>query len=69
MHNEEWERRETAEELAVVIRLAQEMAQRLASETHGVLHGEVVALGNLLRQARHKVEFIENQVEKHSMAA
>lgn len=69
MHNEEWERRETSEELAVVVRLAQEMTQRLASETHGVLHGEVMALGGLLRDARRKIEFIESQVNKPSMAA
>lgn len=69
MHNEEWERRETSEELAVVIRLAQEMTQRLASESHGGLHGEVMALANLLREARRKVEFIDSQVNKPSMAA
>ncbi len=55
---DDWARRETSEELAVVIRLAQEMAQRLAHETHGDLHLEVGQLGNLLRQARAKVELI-----------
>ncbi len=58
VNSEAWERRETSEELTVVIRLAQEMAQRLASETHGEMHDEVGQLGNLLRQARAKVEFI-----------
>lgn len=57
---EDWERRETSEELTIVIRLAQEMAQRLASETHGDLHSEVGQLGNLLRQARAKVEYINS---------
>ena len=57
-NNEEWERRETSEELSVVIRLAQEMAQRLASKTHGGLHNEVAMLGSLLHEARQKVEFI-----------
>lgn len=57
-NNEEWERRETSEELSVVIRLAQEMAQRLANKTHGGLHSEVATLGNLLHQARQKVELI-----------
>lgn len=55
---EEWERRETSEELTIVIRLAQEMAQRLATETHGEMYQEVGQLGNLLRQARAKVEYI-----------
>lgn len=55
---DEWERRETSEELTVVIRLAQEMAQRLANETHGDMYLEVGQLGNLLRQARAKVELI-----------
>ncbi len=55
---DEWERRETTEELTVVIRLAQEMAQRLAHETHGDMHEAVGQLGNLLRQARAKVEQI-----------
>lgn len=58
VNKEDWERRETSEELTVVIRLAQEMTQRLASETHGDMHLEVGQLGNLLRQARAKVEFI-----------
>ncbi len=57
-NNEEWERRETSEELSVVIRLAQEMAQRLATKTHGGLHSEVASLGSLLHEARQKVEFI-----------
>ena len=57
-NNEDWERRETSEELSVVIRLAQEMAQRLASKTHGGLHGEVASLGSLLHEARQKMEFI-----------
>ncbi len=55
---EEWERRETIEELSIVIRLAQEMAQRLASKTHGGLHGQVASLGNLLHEARIKMEAI-----------
>lgn len=61
-NREEWEQRETAEELTIVIRLAQEMAQRLASKTHGGLHGEVAVLGNLLHEARCKVEFIGAQL-------
>ncbi len=69
MHNEEWERRETSEELVGVGRLARVMAQRLAAETHGVLHGEVMALGSLLRDARRKIEFIESQLDKPSLAA
>ncbi|WP_338845930.1 hypothetical protein V8J88_19650 [Massilia sp. W12] len=56
--SEEWERRETSEELAVVIRLAQEMTQRLAAETHGEMFAEVGELGILLRKARDKVEYI-----------
>jgi hypothetical protein len=55
---EDRERRETFEELSIVIRLAQEMAQRLASKTHGALHGEVASLGTLLHQARVKVDLI-----------
>jgi hypothetical protein len=57
---EEWERRETVEELSIVIRLAQEMAQRLASKTHGSMHGEVAVLGDLLHQARVKIELINS---------
>lgn len=62
INREEWERRETSEELSVVIRLAQEMAQRLATKTHGGLHSEVASLGSLLHQARQKLEFIGTQL-------
>ncbi len=63
VNKEDWERRETSEELTVVIRLAQEMTQRLANETHGDMYLEVGQLGNLLRQARAKVEYIHAQAQ------
>lgn len=53
-----WERRETLEELRDVARLAEEMAQRLVIETHGESYIDATELRALLHQVRAKVELL-----------
>ena len=48
----EWERQETADELAELLRIAQAMTQRLARETHGETYDEIMVLAETLHQAR-----------------
>lgn len=52
------EQRETALELADVMRLAQEMGRRLANETHGELYDDVRLMLNLLHQTRAQADVI-----------
>ncbi len=57
----DWERRETLEELMDVTKLAEEMAQRLVSETQGESYNDAVELRILLHQARVKVELMKDE--------
>ena len=59
----EWERRETLEELMDVTRLAERVAQRLLSETHGKSYDDSVEICVLLRKARNKAEFLQQEGE------
>ncbi len=52
------EQRETAQELAEITRLAQEMGRRLANETHGKLYDEVRLMLSLLHQTRAQADLI-----------
>jgi hypothetical protein len=52
------EQRETARELADVLRLAHEMGQRLTRETHGELYDDVRQLNEHLRDVRHELDDI-----------
>lgn len=56
------EQRETARELAEVMRLAQEMGRRLANETHGELYDDVRFLNELLHQTRIKAQVIHERL-------
>lgn len=56
------EQRETAMELADLMRLAQEMGRRLANETHGDMYDEVHKLVTLLHQARIQADLIETKL-------
>lgn len=53
------EQRETARELAELLRLGQEMGRRLANETHGELYDEVRLLLSLLHQVRAQADVID----------
>lgn len=46
------EQRETAQELAEILRVAQAMGRRLAHETHGDLYEDVRVFNELLHQVR-----------------
>lgn len=52
------EQRETARELADILRLAQEMAQRLAKETHGDLFDDVQLLNERLGETRQQLDVV-----------
>lgn len=54
--------RETARELAELMRLAQEMGRRLANETHGELYDDVRFLNELLHQTRIKAQAIHERL-------
>lgn len=54
----DWERRETLEELKDVSRLAEEMAQRLVLETHGESYIDATELLAMLHQVRGKVDLL-----------
>lgn len=56
------EQKETARELADVMRLAQEMGRRLAHETHGDLYEDVRFLNELLHQTRIKADAIQDKL-------
>lgn len=49
---------ETARELADVLRIAQEMGQRLSKETHGDLYDDVRELNENLRDLRQQLDVI-----------
>jgi septal ring factor EnvC (AmiA/AmiB activator) len=51
--------RETARELAELLRLAQEMGRRLCNETHGEMYDEVRLLISLLHQVRAQADLID----------
>lgn len=55
----EEEQRETARELAEVMRLAQEMGRRLSNETHGEMYEDVRLLVSLLHQTRAQSDVID----------
>ena len=55
----EGERRETVYELSDLLLVAQEMGQRLATETHGDAFAPVRELNELLHQARQQIEMIK----------
>jgi hypothetical protein len=50
--SEAWERRETIEELSDLLRLAEEVAQRLAHESHLESYNEAHQLLDTLHRAR-----------------
>jgi hypothetical protein len=50
------EQQETARELADVLRLAQQMGQRLANETHGDLYYDVRAIIHDLQEVRGQLD-------------
>jgi len=56
------EQRETAMELADLMRLAQEMGRRLANETHGDLYEDVRKLVTFLHQTRLQADLIETKL-------
>lgn len=56
------EQKETARELADILRVTQEMGRRLASETHGDLYEDVRLLNELLHESRTKADFIQDQL-------
>lgn len=53
---------ETARELTDILRIAQEMTQRLANETHGDLYAEVKTLNDQLHQARSQLDKINKSL-------
>lgn len=59
-------RRETIRELYVLVIAAQEMGRRLANETHGDSHPEVLELNEFLHQARVKLATLKEEVGEQS---
>jgi hypothetical protein len=55
-HVQQEEQQETTRELAAVLRLAQQMGQRLANETHGDLYYEVRDLLHDLHEIRAQLD-------------
>jgi hypothetical protein len=55
----EEEQRETAHELAELLRLGQEMGRRLCNETHGDMYEDVRVLVSLLHQTRAQADVID----------
>lgn len=62
---EAWERGETIEELSDLIRLAEEVAQRLAHESHRESYDEAHQLLDILHRAR----IAADTILRHSRAA
>ncbi|MBU6459676.1 MAG: hypothetical protein KGQ58_02180 [Proteobacteria bacterium] len=60
---EDWEKRETATELADIIHVSQEMGQRLALEVTPDLYGDVQDLNHLLQEAYFKATSIRRKLE------
>jgi hypothetical protein len=50
------EQQETARELADILRIAQEMGQRLSRETHGELYDDVREFNEQLSQVRRSLD-------------
>jgi hypothetical protein len=55
----QYEQAETARELAEILRLAQEIGQRLCNETHGEMYDDVRMLISLLHQTRAQADLID----------
>jgi hypothetical protein len=55
----QYEQAETAHELAEILRLAQEIGQRLCNETHGEMYDDVRMLISLLHQTRAQADLID----------
>jgi hypothetical protein len=55
----QYEQAETARELAEILRLAQEIGQRLCNETHGDMYDDVRMLISLLHQTRAQADLID----------
>ena len=62
----EEEQRETARELAELMRLAQEMGRRLSNETHGDMYEDVRLLVSLLHQARAQCDVIDAKLNSEN---
>lgn len=65
----EEEQRETARELAELMRLAQEMGRRLSNETHGEMYEDVRMLVSLLHQTRAQCDFIDAKLNTENPVA
>lgn len=65
----EEEQRETARELAELMRLAQEMGRRLSNETHGDMYDEVRLLVSLLHQTRAQCDVIDAKLSTENPVA
>jgi hypothetical protein len=59
------ERQKTIDELSKLIVGVQEMARRLADKTHGTTYDKVLALNELLHQARLEIEQIQTNSTKY----
>lgn len=59
----QYEQAETARELAEIMRLAQEIGQRLGNETHGELYDDVRQLIALLHQTRTQADLIDAKLD------
>lgn len=62
----EEEQRETARELAELMRLAQEMGRRLSNETHGEMYEDVRLLVSLLHQTRAQCDVIDAKLNSEN---
>lgn len=58
--------RETARELAELLRLGQEMGRRLANETHGDMYDDVRLLVSLLHQVRAQADVIDAKLNHNN---
>lgn len=58
----QYEQTETARELAELLRLAQEIGQRLCNETHGDMYDDVRMLTSLLHQTRAQADLIDTRL-------
>lgn len=63
------EQGETARELAELLRLAQEMGQRLANETHGDMYEDARLLMSLLHQTRAQADLINARLNSEDPVA
>jgi hypothetical protein len=63
------EQRETARELAELLRLGQEMGRRLCNETHGDMYEDVRVLVSLLHQTRAQADVIDTKLNSQDPVA